>query len=139
MYNSTYIATVSSYLDRLQVFKQVFSEHIKSCERIVRGKSLASENTTALYGYLLRNLARFVPFSAEFTDINAPEEYANVHAEIAAGLVSYERALTHILVAMHGTQLDQRQFMIGVSEQQRALDSINFDYFDNIRYWAEAD
>ncbi|WP_127848114.1 hypothetical protein [Lacticaseibacillus hulanensis] len=138
MYTNAYISTVSSHLDRLLVFKQVFAEHINTCQRIVCGKCLATESTTSLYSHLLRNLARFVPFTKEVEEMAVPEEFADVHAGIVDGLQKYEDAMTHILLAMKGTQLDQREFKIGLSEQQRALDNIDFEYFDIIRYRAEA-
>ncbi|KRM55734.1 hypothetical protein [Lacticaseibacillus sharpeae] len=134
MYTNAYIATVSSHLDRLLVYKQVFGQHIASCERILCGKCLATENTQSLANHLLRNLARFVPFASEVKNMPVPEEYAEMHAGILAGLNRYETALNHIFVAMQGTQLDQRLFLTGVSEQERALATIDFQYFDNLRY-----
>ncbi len=134
MYTNAYISNVSSQLNRLLVFKQVFNEYIHTCEKIIHGKCLASESTKTLHSYFIRNLARFKPFVDEFRSMSAPEEYEEMHAEIMDGVKQYEKAITEIMFAMKGTHLDQRQFKIGVSEQERALANINFSYFDSIRY-----
>lgn len=133
MYNSVYLTDVTRQLERLLVFKQVFNEYIHTCENIICGNCLASENLGNLRNYFTRNMVRFRPFLEELRKLNVPAQYDRLHADILLSIEAYDKAISNIMDAMHGDRLDQAQFGVAKSDQARALSSIDSVFIDRLR------
>lgn len=133
MYNSVYLTDVTRQLERLLVFKQVFNEYIHTCENIMCGNCLASENLTNLRNYFTRNLVRFQPFLEEIRSINVPKRYNRLHEDILISVDAYDRAISKIMDAMRGDRFDQTEFGMGKTDQERALSSIDSVFIDRLR------
>jgi hypothetical protein len=133
MNNSVYLTDVTRQLERLLVFKQVFNEYIHTCENIICGNCLASENLGNLRNYFTRNLVRFRPFLEEIRKLNVPAQYDRLHADILLSVEAYDRAISNIMDAMHGDRLDQDQFGVAKTDQAQALSSIDSVFIDRLR------
>lgn len=133
MYKNAYLHNITTHLEKLLLFKQVFNEYIRTCQNIVSGNCLASENISNLYQYLLRNLLRFQPFVREFEAIEVPDDYRKLHSELTASLSRYETAMIGILNSMQGGQLDQCEFLNNVSAQSCALAQLDSNFIDQLR------
>jgi hypothetical protein len=133
MYNSVYLTNVTRQLERLLVFKQVFNEYIHTCENIICGNCLASENIGNLRNYFTRNLVRFRPFLDEIRNIHVPAKYDRLHADILFSIEAYDRAISNLMDAMHGDRLNQTQFGLAKTDQERALSSIDSVFIDRLR------
>ncbi|WP_155286587.1 hypothetical protein [Lacticaseibacillus zhaodongensis] len=133
MYKNAYLHNITTHLEKLLLFKQVFNEYIQTCQKIVNGNCLASENINNLHQYFMRNLVRFLPFVNEFKSIPVPAEYSNLHGELAENVDQYASAITGIMNSMHDGELNQREFLSNVSVQNNALAQLDSYFIDRLR------
>lgn len=133
MNKSRYLTTITSHLERLLVFKQVFNEYIVTCENINCGHCLASENLPTLRDYFMRNLLRFQPFIDEFKAVKAPEHYDRLHQDLLASVSAYKEGIFKVLNAIDDDTLDPHRFEVGKRVQADALEQIDSVFIDRIR------
>jgi len=132
MQNSEYLTNVTLRLERLLVFKQVFTEYINTCENILRGNCLASESLTNLRDYFMRNLLRFKPLVTEFTHHEAPACYTVLERDLRKFVLAYDEAISRVLNAIEDSRLDETNFERAKVDQADALDAIDSVFIDRI-------
>ncbi|KRM88168.1 hypothetical protein [Lacticaseibacillus thailandensis] len=126
------IQPLAHSLERLLIFKEVFAQHIQTCENIITGNCLARDTLADLKNYFARNLDHFNPFVQSLCAVPVPVRYQRDLEKIVMAVTRYRNAIEDIIEAIDAAAVDQVTFRMGV-KQSRALDWVDGAYIDQLR------
>ncbi|WP_054650710.1 hypothetical protein [Lacticaseibacillus pantheris] len=133
--NTTSIQPLTTSLERLLIFKEVFNQHIHTCENIITGNCLARDTLGDLKKYLMRNLMHFNPLVQSLRTVHVPRTYQCELDNIVRAVNRYRNAIEDIVDAIDPESVDQVPFRMGV-KQSTALDWMTGAYIDGLRLQA---
>ena len=133
---TTTIQPLTSSLERLLIFKEVFTQHIQTCEKIITGNCLARDTLLDLKNYLTKNLLHFNPFVQSLRGVSVPNGYEQEYNTILGAVTRYRNAIEDIIGAISHDGVDTIPFRMSVKQQRSALAWIDGAYIDTLRLQA---